>query len=45
MNKYGLTPLASIAALFPESGDQLALLSMDEFVRRIPQVSGKAAIS
>ncbi|XP_055624532.1 DNA-binding protein D-ETS-4 [Toxorhynchites rutilus septentrionalis] len=41
MNKYGLTPLANIAALFPESGDQLALLSMDEFVRRIPQGGDK----
>lgn len=38
MTKYNLPPLINTASLFPESGDQLTLLSMDEFVRRIPQV-------
>ncbi|XP_065078333.1 DNA-binding protein D-ETS-4 [Ochlerotatus camptorhynchus] len=41
MNKYNLPPLINIGALFPESGDQLAQLTMDEFVRRIPQGGDK----
>lgn len=44
MNKYCLPPPANIGQLFPECGRELAQLPMDEFVRRIPQVSerGKA---
>ncbi|XP_055595194.1 DNA-binding protein D-ETS-4-like isoform X2 [Uranotaenia lowii] len=41
MTKYQLMPPVSIAALFPESGDQLVQLPMDEFVRRIPQGGDK----
>ncbi|XP_062562944.1 DNA-binding protein D-ETS-4 [Armigeres subalbatus] len=41
MNKYNLPPLINTAALFPENGDQLILLTMDEFVRRIPQGGDK----
>ncbi|XP_029731143.2 DNA-binding protein D-ETS-4 isoform X1 [Aedes albopictus] len=41
MTKYNLPPLINTASLFPESGDQLTLLSMDEFVRRIPQGGDK----
>lgn len=41
MSKYNLPPLINTATLFPESGNQLALLSMDEFVRRIPQGGDK----
>lgn len=39
MNKYCLPPPANIGQLFPECGRELAQLPMDEFVRRIPQVS------
>ncbi|XP_058832249.1 DNA-binding protein D-ETS-4 isoform X2 [Topomyia yanbarensis] len=39
--KYNLAPPLNIAVLFPESGEQLAQLSIDEFVRRIPQGGDK----
>ncbi|XP_055537613.1 DNA-binding protein D-ETS-4 isoform X2 [Wyeomyia smithii] len=41
MTKYNLAPPANIGVIFPESGEQLARLSMDEFVRRIPQGGDK----
>ncbi|XP_058458873.1 DNA-binding protein D-ETS-4 isoform X2 [Malaya genurostris] len=39
--KYNLTPPVNMAVLFPENGEQLAQLSIDEFVRRIPQGGDK----
>ena len=39
MGKYFLPRLDNLAALFPENGAQLAALPLEEFVRRIPQVS------
>lgn len=41
MTKYCLPPPANIGQLFPECGAGLAQLSMDEFVRRIPQGGDK----